>query len=193
MAIQQPHYRFTRAEYHKMVDAGILHEDSPVELIEGEILEMSPIGRRHKASVDRLTRLFSRSLGDAAIVRVQSSVVLGDRSEPEPDLALLRWRDDFYATADEMPDDVLLIIEVADSSEGYDRQTKAPLYARYGIPELWIAMLNADQVIVYRDPMPDGYAMTRVARRGESISPLAFPDLAFAVEEILGPRPDDAT
>src|ERR687895_947344 len=100
MAVQLSHYRFTRAEYHRMVEAGILHEDSPVELIEGEILEMSPIGRRHKASVDRLNRLFTSSVGDAAIVRVQSSIVLGDRSEPQPDLALLRWRDDFYGKAD---------------------------------------------------------------------------------------------
>ena len=186
MAVQLTHYRFTRAEYHRMVEAGILTEDSPVELIEGEILEMSPIGRRHKAGVDRTAAVFFRGVGGAAIVRVQSSIVLGERSEPEPDVALLRPRDDFYADADETPEDVLLVVEVADSSEVYDRRTKAPLYARHGIPELWIANLNRDQIIVCRDPAPTGYATVRVARRGESISPLAFPDLTIAVDAILG-------
>ena len=186
MAVQLTHYRFTRADYHRMAEAGILTEDSPVELIEGEILEMSPIGRRHKACVDRRNRIFSRTLGDAAIVRVQSSIVLGERSEPEPDVVLLRPRADFYADADETPEDVLLVVEVADSSEVYDRQTKAPLYARYGIPELWIANLNRDQIVVYGDPTPEGYATTRVARRGESISPLAFLELTIAVDGVLG-------
>ncbi|MBA2447382.1 MAG: Uma2 family endonuclease, partial [Chloroflexi bacterium] len=95
---------------------------------------MSPIGRRHKAGVDRTAAVLFRGVGDAAIVRVQSSIVLGERSEPEPDVALLRPRDDFYADADETPEDVLLVVEVADSSEVYDRRTKAPLYARHGIP-----------------------------------------------------------
>ncbi|MDQ3504080.1 MAG: Uma2 family endonuclease, partial [Actinomycetota bacterium] len=92
----------------------------------------------------------------------------------------------FYADADETPEDVLLVVEVADSSEVYDRRTKAPLYARHGIPELWIANLNRDQIIVCRDPAPAGYATVRVARRGESISPLAFPDLTITVDAILG-------
>ncbi len=169
-----------------MVDAGILHEDSPVELIEGEILEMSPIGRRHRAGVDRLTLLFVAGLGDAAIVRVQSSVSLGDRAEPEPDVVLLRPRADFYADADETPDDILLVVEVADSSLAYDRRTKAPLYARHGIPELWIVDLNRDWITRYVDPTPDGYAKTRVFRRGESLSPLAFPALTLTVDEVLG-------
>jgi Uma2 family endonuclease len=186
MAILQPHYRFTRAEYHRMVEAGILHEDSPVELIEGEIIEVSPIGRRHRSCVDRLNDLFVPLVREAAIVRIQSSLVLGERSEPEPDVVLLRRRADFYGQADETPADVLLVVEVADSSEGYDRLTKAPLYARYGISEYWIVNLNRDQVVVYRDPAPHGYATTRVARRGESISPLAFPNLAIAVDEVLG-------
>ncbi len=186
MAVQLAHYQFTRAEYHRMVAAGILAEDARVELIEGEILEMSPIGRRHKACVDRLTDIFAPSVRGTAIVRVQSSIVLGERNEPEPDLALLRRRDDFYADADETPADVLLVVEVADTSEAYDRRTKAPLYARHGIPELWIADLNRDQITVYRDPTPHGFATTRVARRGESISPLAFPVLTIAVNDILG-------
>jgi Uma2 family endonuclease len=186
MAVQLTHYRFTRAEYHRMAETGILSEDSPVELIEGEILEMSPIGRRHRACVDRTAEILFEGVGGGAIIRVQSSVVLGERTEPEPDLVLLRRRADFYADADETPEDVLLIVEVADSSEVYDLRTKAPLYARYGIPELWVANLNRDHVVVFQDPTPQGYATTRVARRGESISPLAFPDLKIAVDAILG-------
>ncbi len=186
MAIQHVHYRFTRDEYHRMAKVGIFHEGPRVELIEGEILEMSPFGGRHKASIDRSNLLFVRTFGDVAIVRVQSSIVLGERSEPEPDLVLLRPRDDFYVNNDETPEDVLLVLEVADSSEAYDRLTKAPMYARYGIIELWIANLNRDQIIVYRDPTPTGYATTRIARCGESLSPLAFPDLTIAVEAILG-------
>lgn len=186
MAVPLKHYRFTRAEYHQMVKAGILHEDSPVELIDGEILEMSPIGRMHKASVDRQTRIFTASLGDSVIVRVQSSIVLGDDGEPEPDVVLLRSRDDFYADADETPGDILLIVEVADSSEAYDRQVKVPLYARYNILEVWVASLNGDQIFLYRDPTPSGYATVQVARRGDVMSPLAFPELAIPVEAILG-------
>ena len=119
-------------------------------------------------------------------MRVQSSVVLGERAEPEPDIALLRPRADFYADADETPDDVLLIVEVADSSLEYDVRTKAPMYARYGIPELWVADLNHDQIFLFRDPTPGGYKTTRVVRRGESLSPLAFPSLAISVDAILG-------
>jgi Uma2 family endonuclease len=168
-----------------MAEAGILHEDSPVELIEGEILEMSPIGRRHKVCVDRLNDIFVPAVRDRAIVRVQSSIVL-DESEPEPDIVLLRRRDDFYADADETPEDILLIVEVADSSEAYDRQTKVPLYARYRILEVWVASLNRDQILMYRDPTPDGYATMRVARRGDVISSIAFPDVRIAVDAILG-------
>lgn len=186
MAVQLTRRQFTRADYHRMVEAGILGEDDRVELIEGAILEMSPIGRRHLASVDRCTRLFVRGLGEGAIVRVQGSIVLGDRSEPEPDLVLLRPRDDFYASDDATFQDVLLIVEVADSSIQYDRQVKAPLYARSGVPELWIVDLNRDHLAVHRDPTDAGYATTQVFRRSETIGPVSFPDFRIAVEDILG-------
>jgi Uma2 family endonuclease len=169
-----------------MVEAGILHEDSPVELIEGEILEMSPIGKRHNGTVDRLTRIFVSNLGDAAIVRVQGTVGLAERVEPGPDVVLLRPQADFYVEVEATAEDVLLVVEVADSSEAYDRLTKAPMYARYGVPELWIVNLNRDQVVVYRDPKATGYATTQVYRRGDSISPLAFPDLVVPIVSILG-------
>jgi Uma2 family endonuclease len=186
MAVELNRHRFTRSDYHRMAQTGILAPDARVELIDGEIIEMSPIGRRHMAAVDRANRVFDRGVGEDAIVRVQGSIALGDNGQPEPDVALLRFRDDFYAHAEATEEAVLLLVEVADSSEEYDQRTKAPLYARYGIPELWIANLNRDQLVVYRDPTPAGYATVRVLRRGESISPLAFPDLTVGVNDILG-------
>ena len=186
MAVELKRYRFSRADYHQMAKVGIIEPGARVELIDGDIVEMSPIGRRHKASVDRVNDVFAPRLHGAAIVRVQSSIVLGEYGEPEPDVVLLRFRADFYAESDETPEDVLLIVEVADSSETYDRRTKGPLYARFGIPDYWIVDLNRDLVTVYRDPTPDGYATSRVLRRGESISPLAFPELTVAVDDILG-------
>lgn len=121
-----------------------------------------------------------------AIVRIQSSIALGDFGEPEPDLSLLRRRADFYAHSDEEPDDILLVVEVADTSERYDRRTKAPLDARNGLPELWIVDLNRELITRYLDPSPSGYTTTRVYRRGESLSPLAFPNLTIAVNDVLG-------
>ncbi|MCC7370203.1 MAG: Uma2 family endonuclease, partial [Chloroflexi bacterium] len=181
MAIQLAHYRFSSEAYHRLAETGILPPDARVELIDGEILEMSPIGRRHKVCVDRLTNFFAPALVGRAIVRIQSSIVLADGQEPEPDVALLRFRPDFYASMEETPADVLLVVEVADTSLEYDRRTKAPLYARFGIPELWIADLTRERLLVYREPTPQGYASTQVLAPGESISPLAFPALQMSV------------
>jgi Uma2 family endonuclease len=186
MAVQLTRRRFTRDEYHWMARVGILGEDDRVELIEGEILQMSPIGRRHVSSLDRLNHIFVRALGDVAIVRVGGSIVLSEHNEPQPDLVLLRPRADYYATADATPADVFLIVEVSDTSIQYDRQVKAPLYARRGIPELWIVDVAHDHIIGHRDPTDNGYATTRVFRRGETIRPAAFPDLQIAVDEIIG-------
>jgi hypothetical protein len=157
-----------------------------VELIDGEIVEMNPIGRRHIGAVDRLADIFVPQVRGQAIVRIQSPIALGDYGEPEPDLTLLRRRADFYTESDEQPEDILLVVEVADTSERYDRRTKAPLYARFGIPELWIVDLKRSRITRYLDPTPDGYASTRIYRRGESIGPLAFPELPIPVVDILG-------
>ena len=186
MAVDAKHYRFTRADYHRMAQTGILNPDVRVELIDGEIIEMSPIGSRHMATVNRLTTFLVPRLLGAAIVQVQGPIALGDNGEPEPDLALLQFRDDFYATATATEEAARLVIEVADTSEVYDRRTKGPLYARYGIPELWIVELNRDRVTRHLDPTPRGYSTTRVFRRGETLSPLAFPDLVVTVDDILG-------
>ncbi|MGH8507327.1 MAG: Uma2 family endonuclease [Gammaproteobacteria bacterium] len=159
---QSPHrYRLTAGDYHRMGEAGIFAEGDRVELIEGEIIEMAPIGSQHAACVARLQKLLERSAGDQAIIWVQNPVVLNDHSEPEPDICLLRPRRDFYASAHPHPADVLLIIEVADTSLAYDRDVKLPLYARQGIPEAWIVELENKCVHVFTDATSTGYQETQ--------------------------------
>ncbi|HLH26044.1 MAG TPA: Uma2 family endonuclease [Chloroflexota bacterium] len=186
MASAVTRHRFTVDEYFRMAETGILRPGQRVELIDGEIVDMTPIGRRHMACVDRLTREFVSGLGDRAIVRVQGSLRLHDYSQPEPDLVILRPRDDFYAGEDAGPDDALLVIEVADTSEHYDRQVKVPLYARAGIPEVWLVDLAAATVTRYREPGPDGYAQALVASGEDELRPLAFPDFVLSAARILG-------
>ena len=186
MAVQPARRRFTVDEYYWMARVGILRPSDRVELIDGEIIEMNPIGEPHAGTVNRLNSVFSRRLGDAVIVAVQNPIRLDNGSEPEPDLALLRPRRDFYATGHPTPSDVLLVVEVSDTTVEYDTQTKAPLYARAGIPELWIVDLTRACVMVYLDPADAGYATTRVLRRGEVLRPLAFPDLALPIDDVLG-------
>lgn len=178
--------RFSVSEYYRMAEAGILQEDDRVELIEGEIVQMSPIGRFHASNVDRLTYLFVTRVGDIAQVRVQNPLRLGEYSEPGPDFTLLVPRPDFYASGHPSPEDVLLLVEVADSSLEYDREVKIPLYARAGIREVWLADLSAGTISIFRDPTADGYRTVRTLGRGESISTLAFPGREFAVVELLG-------
>ncbi len=186
MAVELKYWRFTVDDYYRMAEAGILGEDDRVELIEGEILEMSPIGGRHMACVNRLTRVFVPAVGDAAIVSIQNPIRLDNRSEPQPDLVLMRPKDDYYASGHATPADVLLVVEVADSSIEFDRQIKAPLYARHAVPELWVVDLGRDHVMVYREPAATGYATTQVFRRGDTISPGTVPELQIAVVDILG-------
>lgn len=178
--------RFTVHDYYAMAEAGILHEDDRVELIEGEIIEMSPINAPHASHVKRLNQLFMSRLGARVTLGVQDPVRLSEYSEPQPDLALLQPRDDFYQRSHPTPDDVFLLIEVSDSTVEYDRQVKAPLYARSGVREMWLINLGAGQVEVYRNPSPDGYREQRYLQRGEAVAPLAFPEASFRVDEILG-------
>jgi hypothetical protein len=186
MAVLLLRRRFTVDEYHRMAEAGILAEDDRVELIEGEIVEMSPIGSRHAACVKRMTSLFYRQVGQKAIVSVQDSIRLTGHSEPQPDLALLKPRPDFYAKAHPGPEDVLLVVEVAETSPDYDRTVKVPLYARSGVPEVWLVDLAGEGVEVYRQPSPQGYREVRQARRGQRLTPEAFPDVELAVDDVLG-------
>ena len=187
MPVQVLRHRFTVEEYHKMAQVGILGEDDRVELIEGEIVEMPPIGSRHAACVNRLNRLLSAKVGGRAIVSVQNPIHLSERSEPQPDLALLKPRPDFYAAAHPRPEDVLLMIEVAEASVDYDREVKMPLYAQAGIPEVWLVDLQGEFIEVHRRPSARGYGEVRQARRGERLAPEALPDpkLELPVDDLL--------
>ncbi len=186
MAAQLLRRRFTVDEYYRMGQAGILHEDDRVELLEGEIVEMAPIGSRHQGTVNRLTRLFSSRATASSMVMVQGPVRLSENCEPQPDVTLLLLRADFYASAHPGPNDVLLLVEVSDSSIEYDRQVKVPLYARHGITEVWLVDLEAEVVETYRNPGGDGYREVAPVGRGQSLSPGFLPGLEFEVDGILG-------
>ena len=175
-----------------MGETGILTEDDRVELIDGEIVQMSPIGVRHIAAVNRCNRVFSRAAGDRVLVSIQNPVDLDPYNEPQPDVALLRPRDDDYAGGKPGPADVLLVVEVADTSVAYDRQTKLPRYAAAGLPEAWLLDLPGDALEVHREPGPDGYALVRRCRRGQRVAPEALPDVEVAVEDLLPPLDDAA-
>jgi Uma2 family endonuclease len=184
MTVAPARHRFTVDDFHRMGKAGMFLGQR-VELIEGEILDMSPIGRRHNATVDFLNRAFVRMLDDKVIVRTQGSVRLSDISEPQPDLVLLRPRADFYSGRDAAPCDVLLVVEVSDTTLLYDRNRKAALYARAGIPECWIIHLSGRRVLVFRQPGPRGYRERFEVASGGVISPITFPGLLLSVDEIL--------
>ena len=180
-------YRFTVDQYHQMGEAGIFSPDCRVELIDGEIFEMSPIDPWHAGVVNWLNHRFVTGLGTRAVVHVQNPTIVDRRSEPQPDLMLLTPREDFYRTAHPTPDDALLVVEVAHTSLAHDRRRKLPLYARTGVSEVWIVNRRADAVDVFRGPSRGGYRDHFRRARGEDLAPSAFPDLRLSVDDILGP------
>lgn len=186
MSFARERYRFTVEQYHQMGDLGIIDPDCRVELINGEVFVMSPVNPWHAGVVNRLTHRFAAGLAGRAVVHVQNPVVADKRSEPQPDVMLLRPRADFYGTAHPNPEDSLLLVEVADTSLPRDRRLKLPLYARTGVPEAWIVNRRADAVDVFRDPTPEGYRVRERRGRGADLAPLAFPDFRLTVDDILG-------
>lgn len=186
MAVETTKRYITVDEYYHMAEAGILSEDAHIELIEGEIVNKNPIGSRHAGCVKRLLTLFAQSVGPAAIVSVQNPVRLSIYSEPEPDVALLRPKADFYSNSHPGPFDVLLVVEVSDTSIGYDRETKVPLYARAGIPEVWLVDLVEETITLYVEPIRGVYQRKQQAKRGERISANTVGSLTLTVDEILG-------
>ncbi len=175
---------FTVDEFHRMAEAGILGEDDRVELIEGELIEMTPIGSRHAACVNRLVKHLSGP--EPYLLSVQNPVSLDPRTELQPDIALLKPRPDYYASAHPGPGDVILVIEVADPSAATDREVKLPLYAKTGVPEVWLVDLPAGVVEVYRDPGEAAYRSARTVRAGDPALPVPGTSLRLAPEEILG-------
>jgi Uma2 family endonuclease len=177
---------FTVDEYYRMLDAGILSENDRVELIEGEIIQMSPIGNRHMACVDRATDFLTTAFKGRALVSIQNPLRLNKYNEPQPDIVVLKPRADYYASKSHTPEDTFLVIEVSDTTVRYDTNVKLPIYARTGVAEVWIENLQEDLLLVCREPTAGKYQSQLQLRRGDSVSPLAFADVVFKVEELLG-------
>jgi Uma2 family endonuclease len=186
MSVQMQRRLFTVKEYHLMGEAGILGEDDRVELIEGEIVQMAAIGTRHATCVRRLIRQFRQLPEESAILDVQNPIQLTERTEPQPDVVLLQFRLDYYETAHPMPSEVLLLVEVSDSTIDFDRDVKVPNYARSGIQEVWLWDLEVNCLEVYRNPTANGYTSMQKFERGEMVSPLAFGEFEVSVDCILG-------
>ena len=182
MSVAISRRRFTVDDYHRMGEAGILSPTDRVELIDGEIVTKMAIGPRHGASVDRANRALTTTVGSSDIVRVQGSVRLDLFNEAEPDIVLLRPREDFYASAHPGPADILLIVEVAETSLDYDRDIKTRVYARAGVPEYWLVDLNDDVVHVHAEPLNGVYKAGVSYRRGQSITPRLLPGCAIATK-----------
>lgn len=186
MSVEIAKYSFTAEEFERLGEAGILRQDARLELIEGEIFEMSPIGSLHAACVDALALLLFEIARRRFIVRVQNPVLLNDFSEPQPDVTLLRWRDDFYRDALPTPEDVLLVMEVADTTVVTDRKVKLPLYARAGITEVWLVNIPEEQVEIYSDPADGSYRRAEVFGRGAEARSHTLEGLVVSVGELLG-------
>jgi Uma2 family endonuclease len=176
--------RLSADEFERIAEAGIFDEDPRIELLNGELLQMAPIGAPHVLCVMRLTNIFPLKLAGRALISVQSSIRLPDFSEPQPDIVIIRNRE--YGNVLPRAEDVFLVIEVSDTTLGHDRGVKLPLYASAGIPEVWIADVNRKRLTVYRDPGPDGYQQVITLTRRATFSPLAFPDLVLRWEDIFG-------
>jgi Uma2 family endonuclease len=178
--------RFTVDEYQRMGEAGVFHEDDRVELLDGRIVEMTPIGSEHAGCVKQLCQLLYAAAGRAITVGVQDPLVLGTYSTPQPDIAVLKPRPEGYRKRHPHADDCFLVVEVADTSVASDRSDKVPLYAHAGIPEVWLVNLPAGSIEVYRTPQAGRFTDVRTARRGETLTPLRLPAVALSVDDILG-------
>ena len=164
-------HRITVHDYHRLAEIGVLAPDARVELIEGEIIDMAPIGNDHQSVVDQLNRALVMAVGDNAIVRTQGSIRLSQWSEPEPDVVLLKPRPDFYRSEFALGTDTLLVIEVSDTTLRYDRDIKVPLYARHGVPEVWVVDVNGNALLVYGD-LRDGKYERHVALERPATMPV---------------------
>jgi Uma2 family endonuclease len=177
-------HSFSVEDYHRMMETGIITTDHNVELLDGQIVRMSPIGRFHAAGVNRLNHFFSAIGADDLLISVQNPVVLNENSEPEPDLAILKFKKDFYASGHPQPEDILALIEVADSSFEKDQEIKLPLYALAKIPEVWIVDLSKERVFVYQEPFEEGYKRMQ-SFNGEETIKTSLP-ISITAKAILG-------
>jgi Uma2 family endonuclease len=180
----RPH-RLTVGEFERLGETGILNEDARVELIEGYLIDMAPIGSPHAGTVDWLNQTLTLALGTRALVRVQSPIVLSNDSEPQPDLLVLRPRDDYYRKTHPLPRDVILVVEIADTSLAFDRNVKLPLYARHGIPEAWLVDLTDKRLLIASGPTPDGYGVME-PYAGGTVTLKALPDAGVDLGGLFG-------
>ena len=188
MALAYERHRVSLEEYHRMVGAGVFDPESRIELVEGELIEREgAMNPTHASAITRTNRLLVTRFGARATVCCQTPITLPYDSEPMPDFAIVRLDPRDYDDRHPGPDDAHLLIEIADSSRDFDRRKKVPLYARSGIPEAWLVDLVDEVVVVYRGPSGTGYNARFEVRRGESIAPVAFPDIALPVDALLGP------
>lgn len=180
-----PKRRFSIEEYYRLAEVGILGPEDKVELIYGEIVKMSPIGPKHAGTVNRVMQFFQKFLGEKYVISVQNPVRLSTYSEPEPDIAVLKFRSDRYMSGHPTPEDVTLVIEVSDTTFEYDSKVKLPLYAEEGIEEYWIIDLQEDRILVHTEPLGDIYQKQRIYRRGEGVINSLFPREVL-VRELIG-------
>jgi Uma2 family endonuclease len=180
------HWKFTVDEFQRMGEVGLFNEDDRVELIDGELIRMNPIGPGHSGHLKRLVHMFGPVLGERALLSVQDPIQIPPRGQPQPDLMMLRPRADFYSTSHPTAADVLLLIEVADSSVDYDLHTKAAIYAQAGIADYWVVDLVESRILVLRQPVDGEYRSVQTLGRGDVLQPLAFPDVLIPVSDILG-------
>ena len=181
--------KFTVEEYHRMAEAGILYPDERVELIDGEVIAMAPIGPLHAETVEHWSNAIKERIPRQYIVRSQNPITLGENLQPIPDLAIVRRRTGGYYGSHPEPDEIIVVIEVSDSSLAHDRDVKVPLYAQANIPETWLMNLVEDCIERFTHPGPNGYANHTIYRRGDRISPSTLPDVEFAVDDLLPPTP----
>ena len=186
-AADSPHrHRLTVADYYRMAEVGILAPDARVELIDGEIIDMAPPGSLHAAAVHRLNEACHRAVKGRATVLVQNPIRLNEYSEPQPDLALLRRREDFYSERHPRPADVLLVIEIADTSLRFDRETKTPLYALHGVPELWLVDLRGMRLVRHRVPKEGAYTLVDEPHVGAALEASALSGVAIDLRGLFG-------
>lgn len=183
MAPSVHHRQFTVAEYHRLAEAGVLTEDDHTELLDGELYVMSPMRSRHAGAVDELVRLLARRVEDRFLVRCQTPVRLGERDEPEPDLSIARWREDKYSRSIPTPGDLVLVIEVADTTYDYDFATKRPRYAQAGVPVLWIVDLERRRIEVHEAPQHGVYTRSSLVLPGSSVT-VPGSAASIAVDEV---------
>ena len=175
----------TASDYDRMIEAGIYTENDRIELLNGEIIEIIPKGKRHASANDKVARFFYKLFDEDIIIRNQNPIILDDFSEPEPDIVLAKWDDKGYAENHPTPTDILLVMEISDTTLAYDREDKARAYSRNGIGQYLLLNLQKETIEDYREPSADGYQFKRTLRKGNSLNLVAFPEIEIKIDDLF--------